>query len=180
MFSKPGATCSEQEDPSFLQSSVSCQEERPCFPIAAAKSTLWFCMNALCTMGFPVAQWQRICLQGRSYGRHRFYPWVGKVPWGRAWQPTPVFLPGEYHGQRSLMAYSSYGCRVRQDWSYLACIIYKYWRRKWQPTPVFLLENPRDGGAWWAAVYRVAQSQTRLKRLSSSSSNIHKYTFPFY
>ena len=36
-------------------------------------------------------------------------------------------------------------------------------------TPVFLPENPRDGGAWWAAVYRVAQSQTRLKRLSSSS-----------
>ena len=34
------------------------------------------------------------------------------------------------------------------------------------------LENPRDGGAWWAAVYGVAQSQTRLKRLSSSSSNI--------
>ena len=44
-----------------------------------------------------------------------------------------------------------------------------HWRRKWQPTPVFFLENPRDGGAWWAAVYGVAQSQTRLKQLSSSS-----------
>ena len=43
------------------------------------------------------------------------------------------------------------------------------WRRKWQPTPVFLPENPRDGGAWGAAVYGVAQSRTRLKRLSSSS-----------
>ena len=43
-----------------------------------------------------------------------------------------------------------------------------HWRRKWQPTPVFCLENPRDGGAWWAAVYGVAQSRTRLKRLSSS------------
>ena len=42
------------------------------------------------------------------------------------------------------------------------------WRRKWQPTPVFL---PRDGGAWWAAVYGVAQNRTRLKRLSSSSSS---------
>ena len=43
-------------------------------------------------------------------------------------------------------------------------------RRKWQFTPVFLPENPRDRGAWWAAVYGVAQSWTRLKRLSSSSS----------
>ena len=34
---------------------------------------------------------------------------------------------------------------------------------KWHPTPVFLLENPRDRGAWWAAVHGVAQSQTRLK-----------------
>ena len=35
-----------------------------------------------------------------------------------------------------------------------------HWRRKWQPTPVFLLENPRDGGAWWAAIYGVAESDT--------------------
>ena len=39
------------------------------------------------------------------------------------------------------------------------------------PLQCSCLENPRDGGAWWAAVYGVAQSQTRLKRLSSSSSN---------
>ena len=41
-------------------------------------------------------------------------------------------------------------------------------RRKWQPTRS-CLENPRDGGAWWAAVYGIAQSRTRLERLSSSS-----------
>ena len=35
--------------------------------------------------------------------RHGFDPWVGKIPWKRAWQPTPVFLPGESHGQRSLV-----------------------------------------------------------------------------
>ena len=34
--------------------------------------------------------------------RHRFDPWVGKIPWRREWQPTPVFLPKEFHGQRSL------------------------------------------------------------------------------
>ena len=48
-----------------------------------------------------------------------------------------------------------------------------YFSRKWQPTPVFLcLENPMNRGAWWAAVSGVAQSQTRLMRLSSSSSSI--------
>jgi len=41
-----------------------------------------------------------------SVKRHRFDPWVGKMLWGRAWQPTPVFLPGESHGQRSLSGYS--------------------------------------------------------------------------
>ena len=44
--------------------------------------------------------------QCRSHGRGRFSPWVGKIPWRRAWQPTPVFLPGEFHGQRGLVGYS--------------------------------------------------------------------------
>ena len=38
--------------------------------------------------------------------RHRFHPWVGKIPWRRKWQPTPVFLPGKSHGQRSLVGLS--------------------------------------------------------------------------
>ena len=42
-----------------------------------------------------------------------------------------------------------------------------HWRRKWQPLQCSCLENPRDGGAWWAAAYGVAQSRTRLKRLST-------------
>ena len=44
-----------------------------------------------------------------------FNPWVGKIPWKRKWQPTPVFLPGEFHGQRNLMGYSPCGRRVRHD-----------------------------------------------------------------
>ena len=48
-----------------------------------------------------------------SVSRH--YPWAGKIPWRREWQPTPVFLPGEFHEQRSLVGYSPQGCRVRQD-----------------------------------------------------------------
>ena len=38
-------------------------------------------------------------------------PWVGKIPWRREWQSTPVFLPGEFHGQRSLAGYSPWGCK---------------------------------------------------------------------
>ena len=47
--------------------------------------------------------------QCRRHKRHRFSPWVGKIPWRRSWQPTPVFLPGESHGQRSLAGYSPWG-----------------------------------------------------------------------
>ena len=42
---------------------------------------------------------------------HGFDPWFGKIPWKRAWQPTPVFFPGESHGQRSLAGYSPWGQR---------------------------------------------------------------------
>ena len=44
--------------------------------------------------------------------RDRFDPWVGKIPWRRRWQPTSVFLPGKSHGQRSLVGYSPWSCKV--------------------------------------------------------------------
>ena len=47
-----------------------------------------------------------ICLQCRRPG---FDPWVGKIPWRRKWQPTPVFLPGKSHGWQSLVGYCSWG-----------------------------------------------------------------------
>ena len=40
-----------------------------------------------------------------------FHPWVRKIPWRRNWQPTPVLLPGKFHGQRSLVGYSPWGCK---------------------------------------------------------------------
>ena len=52
--------------------------------------------------------------QSRRHKRHGFNPWR------RAWQPTPVLLPGESHGQKSLMGYSPWSCRVEHDWSDLA------------------------------------------------------------
>ena len=47
--------------------------------------------------------------QCSRHKRLRFYPWVRKIPWSRKWQPTPVLLPGKFHGRRSLVGYSPWG-----------------------------------------------------------------------
>ena len=49
--------------------------------------------------------------QCRRHKRCKFNPWIGKIPWRKKWQPTPVFLPGQFHGQRSLVGYSLWGCK---------------------------------------------------------------------
>ena len=62
---------------------------------------------------------KKICLQCE---RPRFDPWVGKIPWRREWLPTWIFLPGEFHGQRSLAGYV-HGVSKSQTWlSYRVCI----------------------------------------------------------
>ena len=61
-------------------------------------------------MGFPGgASGKEPTCQCRRHKRLRFDLWVRKIPWRRAWQPTPVFLPGKFHGQRNLMGYSPWG-----------------------------------------------------------------------
>ena len=93
---------------------------------------------------------------------------------GRQWHPAPVFLPGESRGWRSLV-----GCRLwhrtesdmteRLHFHFsLSCM----GEGNGTLLQCSCLENPRDGGAWWAAVYGIAQSQTQLKQLSSSSSSV--------
>ena len=60
--------------------------------------------------------------------------------------------------------------RVRHDWvTSLSLFTFMHWRRNGNPLQCYCLEDPRDGGAWWAAISGVAQSRTRLKWLSSSS-----------
>ena len=88
----------------------------------------------------------------------------------RQWHPTPVLLPGKSHGRRSLVGCSPWG-RKESDTTErlpfhfsLSCT----GEGNGNPLQCSCLENPREGGAWWAAVYGVAQSRTRLKRLSSS------------
>ena len=69
--------------------------------------------------------------------------------------------------------------RVGHDWvTSLSLFTFMHWRRKWQPTPVFLPGESQGWGAWLAAISGVAQSQTQLKRLSSSSSSIIHTGFP--
>ena len=94
--------------------------------------------------------------------------------WRRQWQPTLVLLPGKSHGQRSLVGCSPWGCeesstteRLHFHFSF-SCIR----EGNGNPLQYSYLENPRDGGAWWAAIYGVTQSWTQLKQLSSSSSSI--------
>ena len=95
----------------------------------------------------------------------------------RQWHPTRVFLPGKSHGRRSLVGCSPWGReesdtteQLRFHFS-LSCI----GEGNGNPLQCSCLENPRDRGAWWAALYGVAQSRTQLKRLSSSSIYICIY-----
>ena len=91
----------------------------------------------------------------------------------RHWHPTSVLLPGKSQGQRSLVGCGPWGHqesdtteRLHFHFS-LSCT----GEGNGNPLHCSCLENPRDGGAWWVAVYGVAQSRTQLKRLSSSSSS---------
>ena len=67
------------------------------------------------SMGIPGGAVAKNPCHCRRRERFGFDPWVGKVPWSRKWQPTPVFLPGKFHGHRSLTGYSPQGRRVGHD-----------------------------------------------------------------
>ena len=91
--------------------------------------------------------------------------------WRRWWHPTPVLLPGKSHGRRCLVGCSPWGREESDATEWLpfnfslSCI----GEGNGNPLQCSCLENPRGGGAWWAAIYGVAQSRTQLKWLSSSS-----------
>ena len=90
----------------------------------------------------------------------------------RQWHPTPVLLLGKSQGWRSLVGCRPW-CREESDTTerlHFHFSLSFIGEGNGNPLQCSCLQNPRDGGAWWAAVYGVAQSQTQLKRLSSSSS----------
>ena len=96
------------------------------------------------------------------------------IHWRRQWHPTPVLLPGKSHGRRSLVGCSPWGHEESDTTERLhfyfspLCV----GEGNGNPLQYSCLENPMDGGAWWAAVHEVTKSRTRLKRLSSSSSSM--------
>ena len=67
----------------------------------------WSDLAAAAAAASQMVQWKRIWLQWRRWG---FHPWIQTTPWRMKWQPTPVFLPGISHGQRSLVGWSPWGC----------------------------------------------------------------------
>ena len=89
--------------------------------------------------------------------------------WRRQWQPTPVLLPGKSHGRRSLVGCSPWGHEESDIYWATSLSLSCIGEGNGSPLQCSCLENPRDGGAWWAAICGVAQSRTWLKRLSSSS-----------
>ena len=94
----------------------------------------------------------------------------------RQWHPTPVLLPGGSHGWRSLVGCSPWGC-YKSDTTqrlHFHFSLARIGEGNGNPLQCSCLENPRDGEVWWAALYGVAQSRTRLKRLSSSSGSVIK------
>ena len=92
---------------SLVEDFVSRTSQQPC----------WTSFELHCSLRWHSGR-QSAC-QCRRCKRLGFDPWAGKIPWSRKWQPTPGFLPGKSHGQRSLAGYSPWGCkRVRHNWAY--------------------------------------------------------------
>jgi len=106
---------------------------------------------------------------GNWFKTQGFNPMLRVLAWKIPWTEEPGRM--QSMGSR----------RVGHDWTTsLSLFPFMHWRRKWQPTPVFLPGESQGRGSWWAAVYGVTQSRTRLKRLSSSSNSLPASLTPFY
>ena len=134
------------------------------------KGHFWLCWWMVCGFSQSFVDYLFICRILIQYSRRR------------QWHPTPVLLPGKSHGRRRLVGCSPWGCKESDKTEQLhflfslSCI----GEGNGNPLQCSCLENPRDGGAWWATVYGVTQSRTRLKRLSSSSSIPSLELFIYY
>ena len=91
----------------------------------------------------------------------------------RSWHPTPVFLPGKSHGRRSLVGCTPWEQSDTTERLPFHSSLSRIGKANGNPLQCSCLENPRDGGAWWAAIYGITQSRTRLKWLSSSKCAEH-------
>ena len=104
-------------------------------------------------------------LRGRQIQRSSMIEFFCSDRRRRQWHPTPVLLPGKSHGQRSLEGcslWSRWGSDTT-EWLHFHFSLSCTGERNGNPLQCSCLENPRDRGVWWAAIYGVAQSRTRLK-----------------
>ena len=131
------------------------------------------------------------CLQCRRRRRHKFHPWVGKTPWKRAWQPPPVFLPGESHGCDSPWDREESDMTERLRFCFLVVknlpvnagdirdigsgsipgLGRPPGRGHGNPLQHSCLVYPTDRGAWWVTVHGVAKSRAQLEQLSMHAHN---------
>ena len=166
---------------SFLKDLVECQEYTLKTTKILLLSLYWLvkqenCLNSIIFPNWPneTRQLLHFCPEQASepylFSQSSFLMIVGEKR--RRWHPTPVLLPGKSRGRRSLVSCSPWD-REELDttkWLHFNFSFSCIGEGNGNPLQCSCLENPRDGEAWWAAVYGVAQSRTRLKRLSSSSS----------
>ena len=104
--------------------------------LTASATTVHF--NVGLNLPFGLPRWcsgkESVC-QCKRCKRCWFDPWVGKMPWSRKWQPTPLFLPGKFHKQRSLVGYSTRGCKASRDWAHTHVCVRAHTRTHTQTHP---------------------------------------------
>ena len=117
----------------------------------------------------------RQCRRPKRYG---FDPWVRKTPWSKEWQPTPIFLPGKFEGQRSLVGCSSWGRRVRHNYThghslhFLTTYYAQALHRILCTHSLFTTTDPSNPP-------KVSQLVSSLARIQAGSVRVHgPYTFP--
>ena len=141
--------------------------------------------------------------QCSKHKRRRFDPWVRKILWSRKWQPTSVFLPGKFHGQRSLVGYSPWGCNELDMTERLStqhtCHFMGFsggsvvknlhanvedagsnpvsgrspGEENGTPPQYLSLENPMDRRAWWAIVHGVTKELDMTEQLSNNNMTFY-------
>ena len=120
----------------------------------------WICKWSWSNLGLP--WWlssKRLHLRCRRHRRCWFHPWIGKIPWRRKWQPTPVFLLGISHGQRSLEDCRSYSPQGHKEWHDWAQRGTQHWAKLmwfWKQQDSSYLENTQTNPfmvpfSWWSA-----------------------------
>ena len=133
------------------------------------QAVIWMGMH---TLGFPggTRAKENPC-QCRRRKRHGFSPWVGEIPWSGAWQPTPVFLPGESHGQRSLEGAIVHGvAKSGTQLKQLSIHIHtcRFWP-KFCSSQVMNSQSSRHGSSAHFSIYRCPS--TKLLQVSGAASS---------